>query len=391
MIKSHVIKLYPTKSQEVFFNKSCGVARFAYNWGLSKWKEMYEKEGNPSAYTLIKNLTAIKRQEYPWMLEVGKSCPQYAIYNLEKAFKSFFKKTSKHPKFHKKGVKDSFVSSENFQNFKQKDYKIWIPRLGWVKCAENLRFEGKVNNVVIKRTADLWFAVVNIDVNIPDEIKTISENQAVVGVDLGIKHLAVTSNGMVFENPKALKKNLRLLKIRQKSLSRKQKGSNNKRKQQTKVARLHYKISCIRNNALHNTTTAIVNSADIIVLEDLNVKGMIKNRKLAQSISDVSFGEFRRQIEYKAKWQGKKVIVSDRFFASSKTCSCCGWKKEDLKLKDRVFVCESCGTIIDRDLNASYNLASLGSTEDFSGSQAFGVGSSASLMFSPTMKDELNN
>lgn len=392
IVKSHKIKLYPTKSQDVKLRQSCGVARFSYNWALAKWKEHYVAKEKTSAYDLIKELTTIKREQFPWMMDVSKTCPQYAIHNVEKAFKKFFKKQNKHPKFHKKGIKDSFVAVENKESFNQNDFKIQIPRIGRVRCAENLRFTGKVNNVTIKRIADLWFAVVSVEVSIPNETPVINENQVVVGVDLGIKSMAVVSNGMVFENPKALKSRLSALKYQQRRLSRKVKGSNNKKKQQMKVARLHYKISCIRNNAIHDATRKIIDSADIIVLEDLNVNGMIKNHKLSQSICDVGFGEFRRQIEYKAKWDNKSVIIADRWFASSKTCSYCGHKKSILKLSERTFNCENCGLKIDRDLNASINLANYRPTEKVSGSNAFGVGSSVAVMqYSPTVKKELGN
>ena len=391
MHKAHEIRLYPTKSQEIFFRKSCGVSRFAYNWALNNWNEKYKNGEKTSAYSLIKELNLIKKEDFPWMQETGKCASQYAIHNVEKAFKNFFKKNAKCPKFKKKGMRDSFIAIENNASFNnnQKDFKIKIPRLGWVKCSENLRFEGKVNNVCIKRIADKWFAVVNIE--IPNEAPMVCENQAIVGVDLGIKTMATCSNGLVFENPKALRSNLKRLKRRQKSLCRKIKGSNNRNKQQIVVAKTYYRIACIRKNAIHNATTKIVDSASVIVMEDLNVQGMLKNRKLAQAIGDVSFGEFLRQIKYKARWQNKEVVMADRFYASSKTCSCCGRKKEVLKLSERIFSCEYCGIKIDRDLNAAKNLANYGTTLKFSESKAFGVGSfSVAIQNSPTMKKEIN-
>jgi putative transposase len=393
--KTHVIRLYPTVKQEIFFKKSCGVARFAYNWALNRWNQLYQSGEKTNVYKIIKELVSIKRTEFPWMLEVGKCAPQYAIYNVEAAYKAFFRKQNKRPKFHKKGRKDSFTTIENCGGFKQKDFKIHIPRLGWVKCAENLRFEGRVNNVVIKRTVNMWFAVVNINVvekEISNETPIMCKNQAIVGVDLGIKLMAVTSNGKLFINSKALKKNLKQLKRLQRRLSKKQKGSKNKAKAQTRLSRKHYRISCIRKNAIHKATTKIVNSADVIVLEDLNVKGLLKNHNLAQAISDVSLSEFRRQIEYKAVWLGKEVIIADRYFASSKTCSCCGNVKTDLKLSDRIYKCSNCGLKINRDMNAAKNLANYGSTLKASGSQAFGVGSSVSGInqkHSPSKKKEL--
>lgn len=386
MNKSHSIQLTPTKGQETFFKKSCGVARFSYNWALNKWKIDYELGKKQTAYSLVKHLNSIKRTEYEWMQETAKTCSQYAIHNVEKAYKKMWKEKSGYPKFKRKGVKDSFVAVENWQQFKQSDFKIHIPRLGKVKCFENLRFEGKVNRVTIKRIANKWFAVVQVE--IPDEAPMDYENQVVIGVDLGIKTLAVCSDGQVFENPKALKSNLKSLKRSQRSLSRKVKGSNNRKKQQMVVAKKHYRVSCIRKNALHQATTKIVNSGNGIVIEDLNVKGMRQNRKLSQAISDVGFGEFRRQIEYKAAWQNKQVIIADRFFASSKTCSCCGFKKEELKLSERTYCCLNCGLVIDRDLNAAINLANYRHTLKDKGSEAFGERLVETQI--PSVKDEID-
>lgn len=357
MIKAHVIKLYPNKEQEIFFKKSSGTARFAYNWALNRWSEYYNLGINTTGYNLRKEFNSIKKDQYPWTSEVGKCATDYPILNVEKAFKKFFKEKIGRPKFKKKGQKDSFVAVENYQAFKQENKKIRIPRLGWVKCAEDLRFGGKVNSVVIKRIATNWFAVVNVDVN--EQVIADREDKRVIGIDFGIKELAVCSDGRVFVNPKALKKRLRSLKRQQRSLSRKVKGSENRKKQMKKLATLHYKVSCVRKNAIHQTTRKIIDSADIIVIEDLNVSGMVKNHNLAQAIHDVSFYEFRRQLEYKAKWEGKKVIVADRFYPSSKTCSCCGHRKETLNISERTYKCEECGFVMDRDLNAAKNLANL--------------------------------
>lgn len=394
MIKAHKIKLKPTKSQERLLRQSCGVARFAFNWALNKWQDDYKNGIKQSAYSLIKHLNSIKRTEFPWMQETSKTCSQYAIHNVEAAYKKMWKEKSGYPKFKKRGVKDSFVAVENKQCFKQKDKKIWIPRIGWIKCFEDLRFEGKVNNVTVKRIANMWFAVVNIEVQKSASTlkQSLGENQAIVGVDFGIKSMMVLSDGTFIENPKALKNNLKSLKRLQRSLSRKVKGSNNRRKAQVIVARKHYRISCIRSNAIHQATTAIVKKYDTIVIEDLNVKGMVKNHKLAQAISDVSFSEIRRQLAYKCLWFGKELVVADRWFASSKICSCCGNKKEVLKLSERTYQCESCGFEIDRDLNAAKNLASLGTTQKSGGSQACGGRSSVrETEFSHPEKQEIEN
>lgn len=391
MKKAHQLKLYPTKSQMVLLNKSFGVARHSYNWALSKWKELYDQGQNPSAYTLIKIQNSIKREEMPFYLEVSKCAPQYAIHNLEKAYKNMWNGLAKYPKFKKKGRRDSFVSVENSQNFKQKNKKIWCPRIGWIKCSENLRFEGKVNSVTVKRVAGMYFAVINIDVPNPaPTLKPINgENQAIVGVDLGIKTMAVLSDGVTFENPKALKNNLKSLRRQQKSLSRKVRGSNNYHKQRIKVARKHYEISCIRNNAINQMTSFVVKNYDTIVIESLKPKNMVKNRCLALAVSDVSFGEIARQLVYKSEWHGKELIKVDTYFPSSKMCSNCGNKKSELKLSERTYKCENCSLEIDRDLNAAINLANYGTTHKSGGSYACGEDVSLSNKLS-SEKQEVN-
>ncbi len=391
MIKAHQIKLYPTKSQERLLRQSCGVARFAFNWALNKWKTDYENGIKQSVYSLVKYLNSIKREQFPWMQETGKTCSQYAIHNVGRAYKKMWEEKRAYPKFKKKGDKDSFIAVEKNKDFKQSKNKIWIPRIGWVKCAENLRFEGKVNYVAVKRVADIWLAVINIEIeNIPIEAPVTSENQAVIGVDMGIKSMMVLSDGTVYENPKALRRGMKSLKRSQRSLTRKVKGSSNRKKQQMKVARKHFRVSCIRKNAIHQATSEIVKKYDKIVIETLKPRNMVKNRKLAQAISDVSFGEIARQLAYKAQWAGKELVKADQWFASSKICSCCGNKKEVLKLSERIYKCESCGLEIDRDLNAAKNLASYSPTSKFEGSEACGEVSEPRKVQRNSVKQEVN-
>lgn len=398
MHKAHQIQLNPTHRQKQLFAQACGCKRKSYNWALVEWERWFRDGKKPSAMSLVKHLNSIKKTEFPYFQDVTKNATQYAIWDLADAWKRYFDRLKDgsiakdkkafikkygvignekklqnfgKPKFKKKGKSiDSFVAVEGCHDFKQADYKIHIPRVGKVRCFENLRFSGKVNNVIVKRIADKWFAVIQIET--PNEAPLTYEKQVVIGVDLGIKTLATCSDAQVFENPKALKSNLKSLKRSQRSLSRKVKGSNNRKKQQMAVAKKYYRVSCIRNNALHQATSKIVNSGNVIVIEDLNVKGMIKNKNLSRVISDVGFGEFRRQIEYKALWQNKTVIIADRFFASSKTCSCCGLKKETLNLNERTFCCLGCGLVIDRDFNASINLANYSPTPKVGGSEACG-------------------
>ncbi len=387
--KTHVIKLNPTEKQRLFFKKSCGVSRFSYNWALNKWIELYKIGEKTNSNLLIKDLTKIKREEYPWMLEVGKTCPQYAIHSVQDAFKRFFKKQNGYPNFKKKGVRDSFVAVENKENFKQKDKKIWIPRLGWVNCFENLRFIGKTNYVVIKRIADMWFAVINVETN---DIHSCSENQATIGIDLGIKSMMVLSDGTVFENPKALFLNIKSLKRLQRKLSKKKAGSNNKIKQQIKIARKHYRVSCIRKSAIHKVTKYVVNNYGKIIIENLSTESMLKNKKLSRAIHDVAFGEIIKQLSYKAKWANKEIVKADRFFASTKICSNCGNRKESISLSQRMYNCDCCGLKINRDLNAAKNLANYGTTSELEGCKALGVGSSVlEITQSPTMNGEIIN
>jgi putative transposase len=354
---SHKIEIDPTNKQEVYFRKACGAARFAFNWALAKWKKDYESGEKPSVFSVRKKLNAVKREEFPWMQDVTKCASQYAIHDLGDAFGSFFKKKSKYPKFKKKGFRDSFAASEAAPKFS--DRYVVLPRIGKVKLKEPLRFKGKVlGRTTISRIANKWFLSVTVELD--EKVSMLCENQdSIVGVDLGVKDLAVLSTGERFRNPKPLRSNLQKLKRYSRQLSRKQKGSNNRAKAKMKLARLHYKISCIRKYNLHCLTSYLAGRFRFVCIEDLNVKGMTKNRKLARAISDCGFFEFRRQLEYKTKMKGGNLVLADRFFPSSKTCHGCGASKDDLKLSDREWHCLNCGMVHDRDLNAAKNLETI--------------------------------
>jgi len=357
MIKAHKIRLYPNNKQETYFRNACGVKRFAYNWALSESRRLYEEGVKTSGYDLSKRLNAIKREEFPWMYDVSKWASQKAVHDAFESLKKWWnpKLGNQAPRFKKKGkCKDSFYLGSS--HIKERGDRFYIPKLGWVKMAQELRFEGKILSATVSRVADMWFVSISIDTLI-NPIPSDSPN--IIGIDVGIKSLAITSDGEVFENPKALKKNEKRLRLLQKSVSRKKKGSNNRKKAVFKLAKQHYKVSNIRKDALHKASTAITKSAGTICIEDLNVSGMLRNRKLSKSISDASMSEFLRQIEYKSKWNGSIVFKADRFYPSSKMCSCCGTIKHDLKLSDRVYKCSSCGLELDRDLNAAINLKQL--------------------------------
>jgi putative transposase len=350
---AHTIRLYPTTKQDVFFKKACGVARVSYNYGLGKYKEILDSGNKPNVMEIKKQFNKDKKVLFPWMAETHRDANSQPFANLQSAFGKFFKKTSKFPRFKKKGIKDSFYIAND--KFSVDGNKFKIPKLGWVKGSESLRFTGKIMSATVKRKANYWFVVVSV---LTEDTFTTCDNQEVVGVDLGIKTLATLSNGEQWISSSPLRNRLQKLKFLQRRLSRKVKGSTNRRKQQMKVAKLHYEISCIRKDCLNKLTTHLCKNFKVICIEDLNVGGMVKNHKLALSISDMGFGEFRRQLEYKSKIHRNEIVVVDRFFPSSKTCSFCGgW--QDIKLSDRVYRCD-CGQVIDRDLNAAINLKNYG-------------------------------
>jgi len=348
MYRSHKIRLYPTTKQSIYFIKAAGCSRLAYNWCLFKWKYIYNSGGSPSIYALKKQFNSIKAIEFPFVYEVTKTACEGAFRNLNKAFNNFFNGTAKYPKFKKKGIHDSFYMSNDV--FKLGNKYIIIPKLGKVRMAESLRFKGKILSATVSRTADLWF--VSISMKIPD-IVGCDKNQAhpAIGIDLGLNKLATLSDGTVFENHRTTKQHENRLRMLNKSLSRKKIGSNNYNKAKTKLARAHYKIMCIRQDALHKMTTCIANNYSDIYIEDLNNIGLLKNRRLSKSLSDASFGEIRRQLEYKSD----KVCTVDRFFPSTKLCMNCG-TLHDMPLNKRTFKCDCNNIEIDRDIHAAQNI-----------------------------------
>lgn len=353
---AHKIELNLNNTQRTYFAKAAGVARFAYNWALAEWKKEYEAGLKPNNFSLRRKLNNIKRDAFPWMLEVTKNAPQMAIIQLGQAFQNFFAKRAQYPRFRKKGVHDSFTLSND--QFSVNGSRIRIPHLGWVRMRESLRLTGKILSATVSRRADKWFVSLTVDVPTPIFPAT-NEDQVVVGVDLGLTQFATLSTGKMIEGPKPHKAKLNRLKRLSKSLSRKQKGSANRSKAKMKLARLHSQIKNIRHDAIHQFTTELTENFSTIVIEDLNVKGMLRNRKLSRSIADMGFYEFRRQLIYKAAMRNKKVIVADRWFASSKLCSVCEFKNVDLKLSTREWQCIKCNSQHHRDVNAAKNLAKL--------------------------------
>lgn len=359
MLIAHRIALDPTDKQRTYFAKASGVARFAWNWALAEWQRQYAARKDdpslpqPTDASLRRQLNSLKREQFPWMFDVTKCAAQEAIIDLGGAFRAFFEKRSKYPRFKKRGRHDSFCAANEAGTFRVDGQKIKLPVVGWVRMREAVRFTGKLKRVTVSREADRWFVSVMVET---DDIKPVEQPCAAVGVDLGVATLATLSTGEAIAGPKAHKKLLKRLRRTSRALSRKRKGSANRRKARAKLARLHSRIANIRRDATHKATTMLAKTYRRIGIENLNVRGMARNRHLARSIMDGGFFEFRRQLEYKARFYGATVVVADRWFPSSKTCSCCGVVKKTLALSQRIFNCDDCGFVADRDHNAACNL-----------------------------------
>ena len=395
---SHKIELVPNNKQKTYFRKAFGCARLAYNWGLAEWQRRYKEGEKVDAYGLKKAFNAIKKEEYPFVIEVTKYATQQPFINLGKAFKKFFDDLKRgivsYPQFKKKkdnegsfyiggdqvSLSDINRNSKTFKkipyNEKLKHQYLKVPNLGWVKMTERLRFIGKVNGVVISQQGNKYFASFSIQIAEEEYKRThpkacSDKANRKAGIDLGIKSALILSDGVAVENPKPLKKNLRIIKRISRQLDKRthartkqerlegKKKSNNYRKLSVKLSNAQRKVANIRRDFIQKATTILTTHYAHIALEDLNVKGMTRNHRLAQSVSDVSFGELCRQIEYKSQLNGVKVSKAGRFYPSSKTCSICGNIKQDLGLSDRTYHCDKCGAVIDRDYNASLNLLSL--------------------------------
>jgi putative transposase len=322
---------------------------------------------SPTAYDLHRELNALKKTDVPWMYDVSKCAPQEALRNLDAAFNHFFrrcdlKKQGKwkgklgYPRF--KSKKKGLGSFRLTGSIEVGHTSIVLPRLGWLRLKEHgyLPTDGvKVLSATVSEQAGHWY----VSIQVEQEQAVLENTGPVVGIDLGIKSLVTLSDGTVIENPRHLKRRLKKLKRLQRVVSRRKKGGKNRKKAVRKLAKLHRTVRNQRHNTLHQVTTRLAKTKSVLVMEDLNVSGMLKNHHLAQAIGDVGFYEFKRQLLYKASWYGSRVILADRWEPSSKTCSGCGWLDEDLTLSTRIFHCQQCGLELDRDLNAAFNLAQL--------------------------------
>ncbi len=370
MILAKKVRLYPTKEQEQKLWQSVGTARFIYNYTLTKQEENYRNGGKFISDGIIrKELTQLKKSELIWLNEVSNNVAKQAVKDACNAYKRFFKGLAKKPKFKsKKKSKPSFYNDTS--KLKVKEKKVLIEKVGWIKTNEQIPRDVKYNNPRITYDNKYWYLSVGVEVNKKqEELTDIS-----LGIDLGLKDLAVCSDGKVFKNinkTKEVKKLEKRLKQKQRQISRKyelnkiMKGGScqfiktkNIEKLEETTKLIHRKLVNIRNNHLHQVTTSIVKTKPYrIVIEDLNVIGMMKNKHLSDSVRKQCFHKFRQYITYKSKLNGIELVIVDRFYPSSKTCSRCNSIKRDLKLKDRIYRCPHCGAVIDRDLNAAINLS----------------------------------
>jgi putative transposase len=347
--------------------RHAGAARFAYNWGLERKKAAFANgEKTPSAIDLHRELNALKKSELAWMYEVSKCAPQEALRDLDRAFAHFFRRLKERragkkvncgfPKFktRKKGA-GSFRLTGAIHVFER---SIQLPRLGRLRLKERgyLPTAGvHILSATVSERGGRWFVSLQVEMELPHPVP---EAKPVVGVDLGINRMAQVSDGSYFENPRALKRNLTKLKRLHRMVSRRQKGSTNRKKAVRQLSKAYARVGNIRRNALHQATSSLAKSKSAIVLEDLNVSGMLKNHHLAQAIADVGMYEFKRQLLYKAGWYGCQVLLADRFYPSTKRCSACGEIRE-MGLQERQYHCPVCGLKMDRDLNAALNLEQL--------------------------------
>ena len=362
MLKSFKYRLYPNKEQEVQIQKTFGCCRFVYNQTLAHRKELYESEKKSmSKFDCNTYCTQVLKKEYEWLKEVDKYALSNAVFNMDSAYQKFFKEHAGYPKFKsKKYSRKSYKTNRSNSNIEIdfKNNKIKLPKLKWIKAKVHREFIGLIKSATISQSpSGKYFVSILADC----ENFQMKSTGAMIGIDLGIKDLLITSDGDKFENPKTLYKYESKLAKEQRKLAKKKIGSNNRNRQRIKVARLNEKITNIRKDYLHKISHKLIQDNQLIVSENLKVSNMVKNHNLAKSILDCSWYELTRQLEYKAEWNGRKYVKIDTYFPSSQTCSVCEYKNSDTKdLSVREWNCPRCHTHHDRDINAAINILNEG-------------------------------
>lgn len=365
MLRAYKYRIYPTDEQKVLFAKTFGCCRFVYNWALNLKITAYQKRKETLGNVYLTNLMKSElKAEHEWLSDVNSQSLQSALRNLDTAYTNFFRNTKAigSPKFKSRKDRQSFLCPQHCRVDFEKG-TITIPKAKDIPAVLHRKFKGTVKTVTVSMApSGKYFASVLVDTAIQELPVTLIQDDTTLGIDLGLKSLAVCSDGRTFGNPKNLQRSLDRLKLLQKRLSCKQKGSSNRNKARIRVARLQEHIANSRKDNLHKITYALTHDSQVrtICMEDLNVKGMQRNHHLAQAVSDVSFGMFLTLLEYKCKWYGVNLVKIDRFAPSSKTCGKCGYIYKGLKLSDRSWTCPECGTHHDRDFNAACNIKRFG-------------------------------
>ena len=365
MLRAYKYALFPDQEQSTQLAKTFGCVRFVYNAGLETKNTAYRMRGvSLTCFDLIKQTTDAKK-ELTWLAEAPAQALQMSLRNLDNAFTNFFRHGAAFPRFKSKYRKQSFQLPQgvkvDFEGGHRGNGRVFLPKCKWVPATLHRKFEGTIKTTTVSRTTTgKYFVSILVDLPIKAAKSKPVNPATAVGLDLGIKTFLVTSDGEEFENQKFLSRNLKRLRVEQRSLARKQKGSQNREKQRLVVAKLHEKIRNQRSDYLHKLSTGLLSRYDTLCFEDLHIKGIVKNRPLARSISEQGWAEFRRMCEYKAETYGKHVVQIGRFEPSSKMCSTCGVTNHQLSLKDREWTCHSCSAIHDRDQNAAVNIKYFG-------------------------------
>lgn len=358
--KRYRYRIYPTEVQRRTLAKHFGAVRFIYNWALETKESAWLSNGERISRYDLSSLLPIKKKELPWLKESYSQSLQVALLNLDNAYTSFYEGRTAHPKPKRKGNTQSFTFNQHLDGreccFRAGGTIVKVPKVGKIKCAFNRQFDGKLKTVtIIKRPTGKYFVVclVELGSDLPSKPEPVESNA--IGVDLGVKTFATLSTGEVIDNPRYLSKSLKSLRRASHKHSKKKKGSKNREKSRKKLAILYERVNNQRADFLHKTSTKLIRENQTVCIEDLNVRGMLKNHKLARHIQDAGFYAFRQMLTYKAEWYGKNVLVIDRWAPSSKQCNC-GYKNTELKLRHRVWTCKACGTTHDRDLLAAQNI-----------------------------------